>query len=290
MLNASRCTVLAALVFSSFPLFAGSGTTQRPWPDAREIIKRSAKVNNSDWMAQPQYSHEETDLNTKLNSDGKVVDKQEKAYRILMIEGSPYSKLIAVNGEPLSASQKKQEEAKLQAETKARRSESQQQRQQRIQAYKKTRSDEFLLMQQMTAAFRFTLRGEETLNGHRCYVLDATPDPNYQPPVQKARVLTGMKGRLWIDKDTYHWVRVKADVTEPVEFGLFIAKVRPGTSFQLDQAPVGGSVWLPSFFSQNVNARVLGFYTIKTCEEDRYSNYQRNQQLANNLKTGQQGS
>lgn len=244
-------------------------------PDPNEIIKKSVAVNDADWKQQPNYTHQERDVEGKVGSNGKITSKEEKTYRVHMIEGSPYNEVIAVNGEPLDPEQKKQEQAKLKAEIKKRASESKSARASRIDKYKKERAEEHLLLHQMVEAFNFKLSGEEKVDGHECYVLDAIPNPDYQPPVTKARVLTGMKGRLWIAKDTYHWVRVHAKVVKPVEFGLFIAKVRPGTEFELDQSPVDGSIWLPSYFSQSVNARVLGFYGIRSREEEYYSDYER---------------
>jgi hypothetical protein len=257
-------TVLTSLCFAD---------TKAPNPS--EIIKKSVAVNDADWKQQPNYTHQERDVNAKVGPNGKITSKEEKTYRVHMIEGSPYNELIAENGEPLDSERRKQEETKLKAEIRKRSNESKSARASRIDKYKKERAEEHLLLQQMTEAFKFKLSGEEKIDGHECYVLDATPNPDYQPAVTKARVLTGMKGRLWIEKDTYHWVRVHAQVVKPVEFGLFIAKVRPGTEFELDQSPVDGSVWLPSHFSQSVDARVLGFYGIRSHEDEYYSDYQR---------------
>jgi len=127
----------------------------------------------------------------------------------------------------------------------------------------------------MVSAFEFRYAGEQQVQGADCYVLDAVPNPDYRPPVERARVLTGMKGRLWIDKAHFHWAKVEAEVTKPVEFALFIAKVKPGTRFELDQAPVG-DVWLPKSFTESVNATVLGFYGMHSAEEEHYSDYQLN--------------
>jgi hypothetical protein len=250
-----------------------SATAQHP--NVEEIVKKSVAVNDAAWKAAPNYSHNEQDVSMKLDDSGDLVSKQEKMYRVLMINGSPYNELIRLNGEPLSKTQRAQEQNKLRAEVKRRNHEKKSATQARIEKYKSGRAEEHLLMSQMTTAFHFRYAGEEVIRGRTCYVLDALPRPDYQPPVEKARVLTGMNGRMWIDKDTYNWVRVTAKVIKPVEFGYFIAKVRPGTQFELDQAPVEADVWLPVHFSQAVNARVLGFYGIRTREEEHYSDYQR---------------
>jgi hypothetical protein len=273
MSSSARYSWLSAGVVFGAMMFASS-VPVGPANDARSLIKRSVVVNDSDWSAQTRYSHQERDVNQKLKADGTVSSTNEKTSRVFMIDGSPYNELIAVQGEPLSPAQKRQESAKLKTEIKKRNSESPSDRAERMQNYTKERSEERLLLHEMIAAFNFSHVGEEKVNGVDCYVLDATPNPNYRPSVQKARVLTGMKGKLWIAKDTYHWVRVHASVFQPVEFGFFLAKVRPGTQFELDQSPVDKSTWMPSHFSQSVDARVLGIYGIRTKVDEYYSDYQ----------------
>jgi hypothetical protein len=263
------CAVACVLAISC--LAPGAATV----PDVTAIVKKSVSVNDADWAVQPQYSHIEHDVNVKIGQDGKASGKQEKTYRVMMIGGSPYNELIALNGEPLSSARRSQEEEKLKAEITKRGQESKNAKSARIQKYQKERAEEHLLMNEMVKAFRFKLSGEESVGGHACYVLDASPNPDYKPPVEKARVLTGMKGRLWIEKGSYHWAKVHAQVFEPVEFGLFVAKVRPGTQFELIQSPIADGPWLPSHFSESVNASVLGVYNIRNRSDEYYSDYRR---------------
>jgi hypothetical protein len=248
-------------------------------PTASEIVRRSVAVNTADWQAQPQYSYREHDVKSKVDADGRATIQQMRGWEVMMIDGTPYNRLISTENEPLRGSQEQQERDKLSKEVQKRQNESASDRQARLSKYQSSREEEHLLMDQMVKAFRFELAGEERLGGFDCYVLDAKPDPNYRPPVEKARVLTGMQGRLWIDKNQFHWVKVEAEVVSPVEFGLFIAKVKPGTRFELDQSPVG-NVWLPKCFTETVNASVLGLYGYRTKEEEHYSDYRRDSQLS----------
>lgn len=241
-------------------------------PGAAEIIRRSVVVNTADWNAQPQYSFRKLETRSKVDDNGRTGIVSSKTYEVMMLEGSPYERLTATDNEPLKRAQQQQEQVKLNREIERRQSESSSDRQDRISKYQSERSEEHVLMQQMVAAFNFRFAGEQQIDGTDCYVLDAVPNPDYRPAVQRAKVLTGMRGRLWIDKAHYHWVKVEAEVTSPVEFGLFVARVKPGTRFQLDQAPVAG-VWLPKCFTQTVNATVLGFYGMRTREEEHYSDY-----------------
>ena len=181
-------------------------------------------------------------------------------------------RLIAINNEPLSPAQQQQELTRWKRETAHRQNESSDARDARVSKYQNERAEEHVLMQQMVDAFHFHLVGDQEIEGFPCYVLDAVPNPDYQPPVMRAKVLTGMKGRLWIEKAHYHWAKVEAEVISPVEFGLFVARVKPGTRFELDQAPVG-DVWLPKCFTESVKATVLGFYGMRSRDEEHYSNY-----------------
>lgn len=262
----------AAAFFALLAFVPKSTCSESTSPSVSEIIKRSVLANTADWNAQPQYSHREREIKSKVDGSGRVEAGQSRTYEVSMLDGSPYSLLLAIDNQPLSPQQQAEEQLKFNAEMSRRRHESESERRARVSKYEAERAEEHMLMQQMVEAFSFSLAGEQELGGVDCYVLEARPNPGYQPPVERARVLLGMKGRLWIDKEHYHWVKVQAQVINPVQFGLFVAKVRPGTRFELEQTAMGG-VWLPKHFSESVNATIFGFYGMRNNEEDLYSDY-----------------
>jgi len=251
-----------------FLLIFSLASLLRAQPAAQEIVRRSIETNNADFQALPKYSHHETDVTTKAGAA-----RGSKTYKVMMLEGSPYNQLIAINNEPLPPPERAREEKKRSKEAARRSRESSPERSKRIARYQQERQHEHLLMNEMARAFDFKLVGQTQLDGRRVYVLDATPRPGYRPPNQKARVLTGMKGKLWVDTQQYHWAKVEAQVIHPVNFGLFIAKVSPGTSFELDQTPIGPNVWLPHHFVEKVNARILGIKPYRTQDEETYTDY-----------------
>jgi hypothetical protein len=233
---------------------------------AEEIVQRSVRNIDSDWAAAPRYDFKERDVVTKKDK------RRTNTYEVLMIDGSPYRKMIAANGRPLSAGEAASEERKFQQEVSRRHNESPGARRNRISEYQRGRRQDNALLREMAEAFNYRLGGEETVDGHRCFVLHATPRPGYVPKSRETRVLTGMRGKLWIDEQTYQWVKVQAEVFRPVAFGLFIAHVEPGTVFTLEQQPVQGDLWLPSHFSMRVNARILVFPRQST-DDETYSEY-----------------
>lgn len=231
--------------------------------DAQTIIQRSVEANQRDWQAAPEYSYSET-IRTA---------KGVKTYEVTMLFGSPYRKLIRVNGKALSSSEQKQEQDKFQNEVKQRQSESPSARARRVADYEKDRRRDHLLMEQLARAFEFRISGRTRLAGRSVYTLSATPRQGYQPPNTETQVLKGMRGTLWIDQQTSQWVRVRAQVISPVTIEGFLATVEPGTWFELEKTPVTGGVWLPKHFSMKSNAKVLGMFHHGTSEDDTWSDY-----------------
>lgn len=243
--------------------FVATGSSQRP--DVHTIVSKSVQANERDWTASPDYSYKERDK----------VASGTKTYQVMMIEGTPYRELIAVNGEPLSASQRAQQQQKLQQVTAQRKAESPEQRQQRIQKYQRELKRDHTLMQQLTIAFDFKLVGQRMVNGRDTWLLKATPKPSYKPPSMETEVLTGMQGQMWIDQATYHWVKVTAQVMHPVSIEGFLAQVEPGTRFELEKTPVDDDIWQTSHFAMRSHAKVLYLFNHSSSEEEWYFDYKR---------------
>jgi hypothetical protein len=234
-------------------------------PDVQTIIDRSVEANQRDYDAAPDFTYDERDK----------VGALTKTYHVMMIDGSPYYRLIAINGKPLSPEQNAQQEEKLKEERQKRESESPAQRQQRIAKYERDRKRDHDMLNQMTKAFNFQLVGMRKLNGFDVYYLKATPRPGYNPPNMDTQVLTGMEGHLWIDKASFQWVKVTAQVTKPVSIEGFLAQVEPGTSFELEKMPVGGGIWQAKHFAMHAHAKVFFMFNHSSAEEEWFSNYRR---------------
>lgn len=237
-------------------------------PSPQDIVQKSVTNTNADWAAAPAYDFTEHDVITR---NGKRI---EKTYQVMMIEGSTYNKLIALNGQPLPDDQKAAEDRKLQQEIDNRQKESSAERRKRVGKYQKERHQDHALMTEMSKAFTFALAGQETVDGRRCVALTATPKPGYRPPNRDTQVLRGMKGKMWVDTEQYQWVKVDAQVFRPVTFGLFFASVKPGTEFSFEQKPMQGNLWLPSHFRMTLNARVA-FSSRRSVDDETYTNYHR---------------
>jgi len=233
--------------------------------DVQTILKRSVQANEGDWEAAPRYEFTEQDS----------AGAGSRTYEVRMILGSPYELVIAVNGASLSPQQQADEQAKLDAVMAERKAETEEQRAERIAHYQRGRKREHLFLDQLAKAFDFTLAGEEKLDGYEVYVLKATPRADYQPPNMEAEVLKGMEGKLWIDESTFQWVKVEARVMHPVAIGGFLARVEPGTQFELEKMPVEEGVWLPKHFSMKSRAKILFLFSQRKVKDESYFDYRK---------------
>ena len=247
--------------------------------DATSIIKKSADVNDRDWVAAPQFDNSERDIDK--NGD--------KTYEVTMLLGSPYQRLTAVNGHALGPAQQKEEQRKYENAVQKRQHESPAEKSARIAKYDADRKRDYMLLEQMTVAFDFSLLGEQDLMGHRVYVLKATPRNGYRPPNRDSAVLTGMEGTLWIDHDSFQWVKVQARVVHPVSIEGFLARVEPGTEFEFEKEPVSADIWLAKHFSMKSNARVLFVFPHRGQEDDSYFNYHKSPNEAPMTESHQKG-
>jgi len=252
-----------------FLTLAAVGSAAAITPDPDQIIRKSVAAIQADWAQAPKFSYLERDLESKRHSP-----RMAKTYRVLMIDRSPYNLVTAINDEPLSTEDRAAEQRKLQKEIEKRRNESDRDRAKRIAKYDKERGHEHEMLEEMVQAFQFHLAGEAQVNGRSCWVLNAEPKPGYASSDHEGRVLKGMKGTLWIDQATNQWVRVHAEVVKPVNFYGFLAKVGPGTMFDLEQAPIADSVWMPTRFNVQVYSTALGLFNEDSTNSETYRDYQ----------------
>jgi hypothetical protein len=257
-MNPALWLCAAVLAASILPEISGSS------PDAATIVRRSVKANVRNYNALPDFNF----FRVEREQDGANRTYEEK-----MLFGSRYSLLVALNGEPLSPEREKYEEMKLTEAIRLRAGESFERRRKRVASYEQARQRDQMLLNEMAKAFDLTLAGEEQLGAHQVYVLKAKPRPGYRPPDSRAKVLTGMEGTLWIEKKSCQWVKVEAEVIRPVSIEGFLARVQPGTHFELDQAPVSEDFWMPVHFSMKTRAKVLFFFSKTSDVEAMYYGY-----------------
>ena len=244
--------------------------------DLQEIIRRGTDAINADWAADPDYAYIERDETQK---NGKVTSKTSQ---VVMMADSDYYMPIAFDDHPLSPDQQKVELQKLKNEFQRRNREDPASRERRIVNYKKARDENGALVLDFPKAFNFELLREETVNGYPAYVLSGTPKKRAGPLSRAAKVLSGMHGTVWIEKEQFHAIRAECTVVAPVPIYGILARVLPGTHVELDMTPVTDSVWLIRNFSMTLNVSKLWFRSTQVTRST-YSDFRVNSVVLDEL-------
>jgi hypothetical protein len=262
LLCCSKLVSFLLLTSIGMPLsiLGSASANARPQDNVSKIIERSVDNLKKDWAAEPGFDCSERDK-------GK---NSTRTYQDIMLYGSQYQRLIALNDKPLDARQQAEEEQKFQTAVSRRRAETNSQRHERIAKYDAQRKHATELILELSKAFSFTMAGNDKLGDHDVYVLNAEPRDGYVPPSMSTRALTGMRGKLWIERTSFQWVKVTVEVFRPVSIGGFIARVEPGTRMEFEQQPVSSDIWLPSHFAVRSRSKVMFLFNRQTDEEQTY--------------------
>jgi hypothetical protein len=257
----------------------------QPSEDAREIILRSAILDQHDLEIRKDYTYLFQSEQRNLDSSGKVTKTESRTQEVLILYGRPYERLIAKGGKPLPPDQDRKERENMDKEIARRAKESPKEKEKRASEESKSLQQVKEVLQEVADAFDFRIVGEEELEGFATWVIEAEPKPGYRPRSKLTRMLPNFRGKLWITKDGYRWVKVEAEVIRRISLGLVLARLNPGTTLAFEQQRVQGEIWMPRQVRLRVYAK-LGF--VKNYNLDvlaTYSNYRKFQSDSQILDT-----
>jgi hypothetical protein len=246
----ARLRLLPACLACLLPAVQGQA------PDPLEIIRRSVEKDRLNFERANDYSYVQHSEQRLLDKEGRVSKVESRTYDVIVIDGEPYEKLIARDGKPLSESEARKEQEKLDRELARRRSERPGERSRRLSEQEKRRREGREFAREIPEAFTFRLAGQATLEGRPVWVIEAEPKPGYKGKARRADLLSKFRGKLWIDQLDYQWVRVEAETIAPVRFGWILAKLDPGARMTFEQRRVNEEVWLPSRAQMQLAARL----------------------------------
>lgn len=245
--------------------------------DLKEIVERGTAMIQSDWAADPDYAYVERDETVK---GGKTTARTSQ---VVMIDGSDYFMPMAIDDQPLSEADQKAELIKLKNEIERRKNEDPDARRRRIADYQKREDENGSLLLEFPKAFMFELLREEPMAGFPAYVLSAAPRKRTGPLSRAAKVLSGMKGTVWIDSENFHAIRGDCTVVATVPIYGILARVLPGTHIDIELRPVSESTWLVSSFSMSLNLSKFWIFNSKQITRNTYTDYRLNSEALNDL-------
>jgi hypothetical protein len=130
-------------------------------------------------------------------------------------------------------------------------------------------------LREITDAYDFRIVGDAQVDGHAAWVIAGTPKAGYHARGRDAKSLLKIRGKLWVDKSTYQWVRLEAETTETIAFGLFLARLNPGASLVFEQVRAADNLWLPKRMYMKGAGRIGLIKRIAMEQELTWSNYRK---------------
>jgi hypothetical protein len=242
--------------------------------DAREIVRRSIAQDQLDWVRMKDYTWRAQSLEKHLDSHGKVQSVKREEWETLVLDGEPYRRTLKKDGRPLTPEEQRSEQKKLDDTARKLSSESPEARQRHLAEAEKHRRREFEFLSEIPDLFDLKLDGDAIVDGRPVWIVSGEPRPGARPRSGDAKVLLKIKGRMWIDKTSYQWVKVEAETTAVISWGLFLARLNPGASLTFEQAPVG-EFWFPKRLVMNGSGRIGLIKRLASEEEVEWSDYKK---------------
>jgi hypothetical protein len=213
--------------------------------DAREIVRRSVELDQANWLRMADYTWVGRSRERHFDSHNRVTSDHQEAWETIVLDGEPFRGTLERDGKPLAAGEQRKQQQKLDKATARMENETPEQKQRHAADYEKTRRREREFLKEIPDAYDFRFEGNDKVDGHDVWIVSGVPKPGYRAKSRDGAALLKIRGKMWIDKTGYQWVRLEAQTTETISFGLFLARLNPGAALVLEQTRINDEVWLP---------------------------------------------
>lgn len=235
--------------------------------DARAIIEKSVHATDRTTRLAEQYTYREL---TVQKENGKTTTR---LYEILTLGAKRYRHQIEKDGKPLPETEARKERGSLDRAAAEATRLTPEEREKREKEWKRRNQEERDKLKYVPEAFDFTLAGQTVLNGRAVYEIVAIPKPTYRGKYE--HLLRNMRGRFFIDKADYQWVRVEAEALDNIYFGLILARISKGARFTLEVTKVNNEIWLPKHLTVDASGTLALLKRFDASVDITYSDYRK---------------
>lgn len=250
-----------------------AGSTLWAQVDPCELVRRSLAADDRSWKLARDYTYVQRSVIREYDSSGGLKRTSAHTYDVMYIGGRPFRRLVQKDDRALSPDEDRKERERADKVMAERGRESTDEQVKRAARQEQARAKQREQLRDIPEAFDFTLLGQEKLASGNAYVLEAKPHPGYRGKYHA--LLSKLQGKLWIDATDYHWAKAEAETLDTVSFGLFIARLAPGSHIAFEQVRVNNEIWLPKSASVSASARLAVFKKLNLEQETVWSDYRK---------------
>jgi hypothetical protein len=246
-----------------------------PTSDPKEIVRRAVEVDHHNFEKVQKYTCTQREVIKQLDKQGNAKSTETKTYDLNFYYGEFYSRLVQVDDKPLNEKEQKKEDEKLEKFLAKHRGESDEKREERAEKDRKEREENRGFARDVVNAYDFRLVGEEMVAGADTWVIEGTPRKDFKPTQPHADILKKIKGRMWIEKKNYNWVKIEAEAFDTISFGLFLFRIHPGSRFVLETQHINNELWAVKRLYISGSARIALLKNEAIEQEDAFSNFKK---------------
>jgi hypothetical protein len=259
-----------------FPKLAGE-----PLPDIPTLLK-SLQTNEDkiDGILE-NYSYTQKIIKRELGKDGILRETQSETNQLSFYKGRRIRRLIEKNGKPLSADEQSEEDKNAQKRVAGIEKEIAKKEARTVeQSANETPDDENnrVSIAEVLRASNLVNPRRERFRGRDVVVFDFEPNPNFDFKNAKSflKFFGKTAGVMWIDEKDRQVARLEAVLFDNFKIGGgFLANLKKGASFALEQERVNDEIWLPSTADINLSVKVLLVKGINVNQVIKSYNYQK---------------
>jgi len=247
---------------------------QRPLPDIPTLLRDIGKNQQALEDLRKLYTCHLSEEEDKMDSDGQVKSRLMKDYDVFYIGDEQVLHLLAKDGKPLDAGEKKEEDDRFNKQyDDLKKKQAELAGDPKKQAKKEEEDDaeisDFLRAELITNPRRDTLRGHELI------AFDVNGNPDYKPKKRIDSIIQKLSGVMWVDEQAREIVRLEAHFAEGVKIGGgLVASLQKGSNFVFEQEKINEEVWLPSYAEVHFAGRIF-VMKLKQNTTDRYTDYKK---------------
>jgi hypothetical protein len=104
--------------------------------------------------------------------------------------------------------------------------------------------------------------------------LTFAPNPHFSPPTLESRILTGIRGEIWIDPTDLRVVRIEGHLFRGVDYGWgILGTLYPGGTIRIDQATTPECGWQLSHLTLNMTGKELMLKSLRVVIDETATDY-----------------
>jgi hypothetical protein len=243
--------------------------------DAHEIVRKSLQLDQANWQRRADYTWVMESRERHFDAQNRPTSEHQEAWETIVLDGQPFEREVERDHKPLPPAEQKKEQEKLDKGTARLAKESPEEKQRRAEERERARRRERQFLLEIIDAYDLRLEGEEKVDGQDAWVISGTPKPGYHARTREGAAMLKIRGKIWIEKSGYQWVRLEAESTGTISFGWFLARLNPGAKLVVEQSRINDEVWLPTRMFLSGRGRLGLVKRVSEEEEITWKNYRK---------------